>query len=597
MIFSTRFILFAALFTLALHAHCETPKADRAAPSIRAAPNSSDHQLSSVLAAEFAAADGRKADAATLYLKASRSEKRADYAERAARLALGARDFGLAETAAALWLSLAPGELAALQTQAFALIVQGKRDDALVKVRALLLNPAPDAANVAIALLTAPDARGLSVSLLEALKDEPKLRALPVERGLVPLSLRLKQNELAYELVQAQVKTEPENSRAWLWQALTEVALARGAQAADSYAKALALDPKNVRLRLSYVQVLNELKRDADIERVLKAAPEPDEALFQARIALALLNRDGAKSSAGTSRRSGDTANMTGVTPAGKKALKRLAAELERTQGLELSARQTLLGQIFELSEQPQKALEWYRAVSPATAGAGGERWPNAQMRIAVVQAKSDLAAASKTLAALQNAEVPEQAQVDAYLLDAELMAQAKNLNGAAAVLSRALERLPEDTGLLYARAMNAFARDDIAGLERDLTRVIELDPRNAQALNALGYSLLDKTTRLEEATDYIQQALYLEPNSPAIMDSLGWAYFKRGQFDQAIVQLRTAYEAQPDDEIAAHLCEALMALGAEPEAREVWTEALARFPESEPLKAAIKRFTSGKTP
>ena len=566
---------FTNLSTLSC-AYASDKSSDALAPtSNHGRMNPSPGKLDAALAAEFAAADKRPEEAARLYIQAAKAEKRADFAERAARFALSARNFGLAQEAAELWLEIAPKNLNALQAQAFTLIVQGKKAEALAKLRALLLMDSPESAGLALNLVAAPDAAGLAVELLQALKTEPKLLALPIDRGLIPLSLRLKQNDLALELAIARLKTDPENPKAWLWRGLAEIALERNDEAAKSYAKALALEPENVRLRLSYVQVLNSQKRFAEIDAVLKAAPKAEDEIFQARIALVLANQAQSKKA---------------IKPAAQKqTLNRLAREIERSSGLALASRQSLLGQIYELTDQPKKALQWYRAVSK------GDLWPSAQMRIAVVQSAKDLKGARKTLDALQNSDAPNQAIVDAYLLESELLAKKKRLDDAHSTLSEAVERMPEDTAIRYARAMNSFARNDIAALESDLKLVIEIDPQNAQALNALGYSLLDKTERLDEATQYIQQAYMLEPKSPAIMDSLGWAYFKDGRYDQAIVQLRSAYEAEPEGEIAAHLIEALWALGAEPEAREIWLEALKQFPESEPLKSTIERLTKQK--
>ncbi len=568
-------IVFIAMSSCALSFAHAADKSSDANGAKREVLETNPSKLDAALAAEFAAADKRPEDAARLYIQAAKSEKRADFAERAARFALSARNFGLAQEAAELWLEIAPKNLSALQAQAFALIVQGKKADALAKLRDLLLMDNPESAALALNLVAAPDASGLAVELLQALKSEPKLLALPIDRGLVPLSLRLKQNDLALELALERLKTDPENPKAWLWRGLAEIALERTDDAAKSYAKALALDPENVRLRLSYVQVLNSQNRFAEIDAVLKAAPKAEDEIFQARIALVLANQ----------AKDGQV-----IKPAAKKkALNRLAREIERSKGLALASRQSLLGQIYELTEQPNKALQWYQAVSK------GDLWPNAQMRIAVIQSAKDLKAARATLDALQNSDAPSQAIVDAYLLESELLAKSKQLDEAHSTLSEAMDRMPEDTAIMYARAMNSFARDDIDGLESDLKSVIEIDPQNAQALNALGYSLLDKTARVDEATNYIQQAYMLEPKSPAIMDSLGWAYFKGGRFDQAIVQLRSAYEAEPEGEIAAHLIEALWALGAEPEAREIWLEALKKFPDSAPLKSTVERLTKQK--
>lgn len=557
-----KLVLSAALVQAVVPAHAAKPES--------AAPSSTNQTLSKALQAEFAAKDKRPEEAANLYLEAAASEKRSDYAERAVRMALAARNFPLAENAANLWVKLAPTDINALQAQAYTLMAQSKKDDALSKLRALLLNPDKKAPELTIALLSAPDSRGMAVPLLEELRNEPALLALPVERGLVPLALRLKQNDMALEIARQYTERDAKNAKHWLWRGLSEVALEKGDAAAESYRKALALDPKNTRLRLSYAQVLNDLKRFDDIDAVLKAAPEPSEEIYQARIAFIF-------------------ANTKNKTAKNNRLLKALAKEIKAEDKLEPNLQKMLLGHIYELSKQNRLAAEMYASVPD------GEQWAAARIRLAVVQAETDLAKARTTLQKLQTRE-PE--NIDSYLLEADLLTKAQNLVEAYNRLSAGLKIAPENTVLLYARAMNSFAQGSIEGLEADLKLIISLDPQNAQALNALGYSLLEKTDRLNEATEYIQQAYYLEPNSSAIMDSLGWAYFKNGRLDQAIVQLRAAYEAEPEGEIASHVVEVLWALGAEPEAREFWTEALKKFPDSEPLKAVIKRFdkpTSGK--
>jgi tetratricopeptide (TPR) repeat protein len=545
------------------------PKAAQTTTAVSA----STAPLDQALAAEFAAKEGRPAEAAELYLEAALAQKRADFAERAVRFALGARNFQLAESAAIAWVKLAPENLNAMQAHAFTLLAQSKKAEAAAKLKELLLSDQPDAAPLVLALIAAPDSRGSAAELLEEFQTDPKLLALPIERGLVPVALRLKQNDLALKLAQAQVKKEPNNSKAWLWQGLSFVALEQGVLAADSYAKALKLDPKNTRLRLSYVQLLNELKRYALINQTLKDAPLQDEQIYQARIALALVEPGSSKS---------DKAPTPKLIA---KRLKKLQREMMSTEGLQLSAKQTMSGQIFELIEQPEEALRWYGEVS------NGPSYANARMRMAVIQGADDLKAARATLDTLQDADVSEQERVNAFLLEAELLIKAKQLEEAHATYGEALARSPQDTSVLYGRAMNSFARKDLQGLEEDLKLVIEIDPQNAQAMNALGYSILEVPGRLEEATNYIQQAYFLEPKSGAIMDSLGWAYFKAGKFDQAIVQLRAAFEAEPEGEIAAHLGEALWALGAEDEAKSVWNDGLKQFPDSEPLKETMQRL------
>jgi tetratricopeptide (TPR) repeat protein len=229
--------------------------------------------------------------------------------------------------------------------------------------------------------------------------------------------------------------------------------------------------------------------------------------------------------------------------------------------------------------------LSWYGAIEK------GENWPAAQLRVAVLQAEKDLPSARTTLQNLQQSVSADQSIIDGYMLEAELLNKAKNAAEAKSVLSAGLKRFPEASDLLYSRAMTALGLKDVGTMESDLKLMTELDPDNAQAWNALGYSLLEETDRVEEAYEYIQQAYALDPKSGAIQDSLGWANFKRNRLDQAVPQLRQAYASEPGDEVAAHLGEALWQLGAKKEAIEIFSEASKKYPDSLPLKAAIKRL------
>ena len=88
--------------------------------------------------------------------------------------------------------------------------------------------------------------------------------------------------------------------------------------------------------------------------------------------------------------------------------------------------------------------------------------------------------------------------------------------------------------------------------------------------LNALGYTLTNHTQRYEEAADLIERALALSPGDPAILDSLGWVYYKLGQYSASEALLRRAHNAFPDPEVAAHLGEVLWMQGRQIEARDV---------------------------
>ena len=115
--------------------------------------------------------------------------------------------------------------------------------------------------------------------------------------------------------------------------------------------------------------------------------------------------------------------------------------------------------------------------------------------------------------------------------------------------------------------------------------------PDSAMSLNALGYTLADRTEEYREAEKLIRKALKYDPESPAIIDSLGWVLYKRGKNEAALEQLEIAYERFPDPEVAAHLVEVLAVMGREDEAMAILAEAELRNPEHELLQRVRKSF------
>jgi tetratricopeptide (TPR) repeat protein len=165
------------------------------------------------------------------------------------------------------------------------------------------------------------------------------------------------------------------------------------------------------------------------------------------------------------------------------------------------------------------------------------------------------------------------------YGLEADILAQAGATNDAMQLLSEALAQEPDSISLRYARAMLGEQQDDLVLMEKDLRIVLAADPNNAAALNALGYTLADRTTRYAEALALVSRALELQPNEPAILDSMGWVLFRTGRYDESVQYLSRAYSAFPDPEVAAHLGEVLWVKGDRDGAMTVWQGALLREP------------------
>ena len=174
---------------------------------------------------------------------------------------------------------------------------------------------------------------------------------------------------------------------------------------------------------------------------------------------------------------------------------------------------------------------------------------------------------------------------------EAQILRDAGDNAGAYQVLSQALIEHPDEPDLLYDVAMVAEKLDKIDILEARLTRLIELRPDNAQALNALGYTLVDRTPRTAEGVALIERALKLSPGDPFILDSMGWAQFRMGHLTEAEDYLRRALADRQDPEIAAHLGEVLWAKGERAPAREVWQSQLKSTPDNPVLLETVRRL------
>ena len=138
---------------------------------------------------------------------------------------------------------------------------------------------------------------------------------------------------------------------------------------------------------------------------------------------------------------------------------------------------------------------------------------------------------------------------------------------------------------------MVAELQNNFALAEQDLRALLAMDADNTTALNALGYTMLLHTDRYEEAQKLIQRAYLLNPGDPAIMDSLGWALFLRGDAQQALPHLEKAMAMMPDPEIAAHLGEVYWFLGSRDDAMKAWQRGLGQVPNHKNILETMRRL------
>jgi tetratricopeptide (TPR) repeat protein len=242
------------------------------------------------------------------------------------------------------------------------------------------------------------------------------------------------------------------------------------------------------------------------------------------------------------------------------------------------------LSRIAEKQEDTTRALRNYRAVKQ------GRQFLPAQLKAAQLLIHLENINIARDYLTQRRNEFP-QYEIELMQLEVELLIKHDQTEEAYELVSAALLESPDDTKLLYSRGLLAEKLGNIEQLEIDLRHIISLTPEDAEAINALGYTLADKTDRIDEALGLIQQALSLAPKNPAIIDSLGWVYYRLGDLYQALELLQKAYNDFPDHEVAAHLGEVLWKLQRNDEAKNIWQQGLEQKPDSPIIKDTLQRF------
>lgn len=259
-------------------------------------------------------------------------------------------------------------------------------------------------------------------------------------------------------------------------------------------------------------------------------------------------------------------------------------------QGHHTSEASYYLGRIEDEAGNAEQAIGYYQSVEQ-----GNYYLPSLARASALLAAEGRLEDALDNLRSLRSAN-PERAE-NFWLLEVNLLLDQGLQQEALEAGSSALEEYPENLQIRYARAMLFDALDQPGKAEEDLKRIVENNPENAVALNALGYILATRTDRLKEARGYIEQALALDPENPAILDSMGWVLLQEGQIKPALDYLSRAWAAYPDPEVAAHYGEALWMSGAEEQAQIIWKEGLEQDANHDVLRETIERLTGNGGP
>jgi Flp pilus assembly protein TadD len=279
-----------------------------------------------------------------------------------------------------------------------------------------------------------------------------------------------------------------------------------------------------------------------------------------------------------------------------------LAAGLLALQVGDTEAAKTLLTQTLEYGYQPADTVHYYLGLAaeetkqPTEAARhyqevkDGEYLVQARARQAAILVKQgSLPEARALLAATRTRNDAQKMRL--IQAEAELLREARDYPQAYKVLSAGLKSYPDSPDLLYDHAMMAEKVNKLDVLEADLRRVIQIKPDEAQAYNALGYTLADRTQRLDEAVALLDKALTFAPDDPFILDSMGWAQYRKGNFEGARSYLERAFKVRPDPEIAAHLGEVMWAHGQRDDASNVWQTSLKTHPQNEVLLETLHRL------
>jgi tetratricopeptide (TPR) repeat protein len=538
--------------------------AARAQMQARAAKDPTGASLESLLSGEFSLQAGKLNDAATAYLKAARAAGDLALAERATTIAIVAKQDTTASESLALWRKLGGKGPTLNAAEATLALRRGDERDALRQLNSLMSGDPDTGWRQALGVLTAgsktPQQAG---RMLEKIIDGGQMppRNLMAWVAFGGLAQRLDQPKLTERIVEEVVKRFPGEPRVALLRVsqLREDGKTEQAQQLLSTLVPLADTDNNLRALIAeQYEGLNDFQ---NVAAVLARGPQ-DEQTYALRASYLARAED-------------------------KPTLTKLYDELRADAAKPDPARRLLLAQMAEFLERNEEALNWYQGVP------GGSQRSIARLRSANVLHKlhrGDEAYAS--LRAIQSdASAEDETRRDAYILEASLRAEDKSDSGESDAFARGLAAFPDEPEILYARALSWERRDDVARAEADFRRILVAEPDSVAALNALGYTLADRTTRYQEALELIERARTAEPDNSAIIDSYGWVLYRLGRVQEAETELRRALTLQKDAEIASHLAEVLWESGRRDEARKYFEQARKIDPENRSLLRALKKY------
>jgi Flp pilus assembly protein TadD len=521
-----------------------------------------------VLAAEVALQRDQPAPAYQTYLALARDTHDPRMAQRATEIALAAQSPSDALAAAQLWQQYAPTSERAAQLDASLLVLSGKPDDA-APLLARELAKVPD------------ENRGSAILALQLLvsRGPNRVGGLHVLQDLLKNDMNRPEAQLAIARQQLVADDAP-GARKSLEQALTlkpdylPAALTLSQMGPEERKEGIATlekyvqqNPKSHDARLALAQMYLASDRLDDAQHQFEAMHKNNANDLTPLMALALIEIQ--------------KKDFAGAQP----FLEQYAQKAEKTPGADPGQAYIYLSQLALEQKNEAAASNWLNKISPSS-----QQYIPAQItRAQLLEKQGKPDDARKLLAGLQAQDPRDQALI--ARTDAAILFDAKRYQEAEDRLAQATADYPDDPDLTYDYAMAAEKNGHYDTMEAQLRKLIETQPDNPQAYNALGYSLADRGVRLQEADKLVQKASSLAPDDAFIMDSVGWVKYRLGDTTDALKLLRKAYDLQPNAEIGAHLGEVLWKTGAQDQARDAWREARKLEPDNDTLLKTLRRF------
>lgn len=523
--------------------------------------------LFTLLTAELAGQRGQYDIALDGYIEVAKRTQDAKFSERAVMIAMYVKNSNKTKEALGLWLRQDPKNLSARKIAALLALRSGNKSEATEHLNAMLIYDATGFESALLELAGVIQKEGRVDIIYDVLDELSKQHKDNAEIYFIQslLALQKKDKNLAETKIQQTLRLKPDWEKAVILQA--QIAVFGGdfnkaklllSDASDKY-------PNNSKINRMLAQILIKTggyKEAIELyKKIILADPKDFESQFAEGLVHLQLDQD---------QQAEDVFKKMLEQPDWRYQACFYLGKLEEKQGNE------------------KKALSWFDQVTE-----GPFAFDASVSAISLLQKEKHLEEAGSRLSLLQM-KFPRQ-KLQLVLVQAELYNQQKKYDEAISTLSNALTDFPNQKELLYTRALILERINKLDLAEIDLKKILAIDPNNFEALNALGYTLLNNSGRYVEAEKLLQKALDLEPNEAVIIDSFGWLQFKLGHLDQALKYLQQAYERQPENEIAAHLAEVLWVLGRKDEARTVFERAIKGSPDDEYLQDFKKRILRGE--